>query len=120
MGFPLIMDSGNGVPLVICLNCSGRFIPTIDTIVASYFRYQLVGLPLSVICSGHPVELDKPHILALAAETGFFLFQEQVPLKFKKRNISGSMRKEDLLIDITLNLCVVSLDSLLKALTVEH
>jgi hypothetical protein len=28
--------------------------------------------------------LDKPHILAFAAETGFLLFKEQVPLKFKK------------------------------------
>jgi hypothetical protein len=28
----------------------------------TYFRYQLVGLPLSVICSGRPIELDKPHI----------------------------------------------------------
>jgi hypothetical protein len=28
--------------------------------------------------------LDKPNILALAAETGFLLFKEQVPLKFKK------------------------------------
>jgi hypothetical protein len=38
-----------------------------------------MGLPLSVICSGCPIELDKPHILALAAETGFLLFKEQVP-----------------------------------------
>ncbi len=43
-----------------------------------------MGFPLSVICSGHPIELDKPHILALAAETGFLLFKEQVPLKFKE------------------------------------
>jgi hypothetical protein len=28
--------------------------------------------------------LDKPHSLALAADTGFLLFKEQVPLKFKK------------------------------------
>jgi hypothetical protein len=28
--------------------------------------------------------LDKPHILALAAETGFLLFKEQVPLQFQK------------------------------------
>jgi hypothetical protein len=28
--------------------------------------------------------LDKPHILASAAETGFLLFKEQVLLKFKK------------------------------------
>jgi hypothetical protein len=28
--------------------------------------------------------LDKPHILALAAEIGFLLFKEQVPLKDKK------------------------------------
>jgi hypothetical protein len=45
---------------------------------------KLVGLLLSVICSGCPIELDKPHILALAAETGFLLFKEQVPLTFKK------------------------------------
>jgi hypothetical protein len=37
-----------------------------------------MGFPLSVICRGRPIELDKPHILALAAETGFLL------LKFKK------------------------------------
>jgi hypothetical protein len=43
-----------------------------------------MGFPLSVICSGRPIELDKPHILALAAETGILLFKEQVPLKFKK------------------------------------
>jgi hypothetical protein len=40
------------------------------------FRYQLF------FC-GCPIELDKPHILALAAETGFLLFKEQVPLKFR-------------------------------------
>jgi hypothetical protein len=28
--------------------------------------------------------LDKPHILALAAETDFLPFKEQVPLKFRK------------------------------------
>jgi hypothetical protein len=39
---------------------------------------------LSVICSECPIELNKPHILALAAETGFLLFKEQVPLKFEK------------------------------------
>jgi hypothetical protein len=27
--------------------------------------------------------MDKPHILDLAAETGFLLFKEQVPLKLK-------------------------------------
>ncbi len=43
-----------------------------------------MGFPLSVICSGRPIDLDKPHILALAAETGFLLFKEQVPLKYKK------------------------------------
>jgi hypothetical protein len=43
-----------------------------------------MGFPLSVLCSGRPTELDKPHSLALAAETGFLLFKEQVPLKFKK------------------------------------
>jgi hypothetical protein len=43
-----------------------------------------MGFLLSVICCGRPIVLDKPHILALAAETGFLLFKEQVPLNFKK------------------------------------
>jgi hypothetical protein len=43
-----------------------------------------MGFPLSVICCGRLIELNKPHILALAAETGFLLFKEQVPLKFIK------------------------------------
>jgi hypothetical protein len=43
-----------------------------------------MGLPLSVLCSGRPIESDKPHILALATETGILLFKEQVPLKVKK------------------------------------
>jgi hypothetical protein len=33
----------------------------------------------------HPIELDKPHILPLAAETGFLRFKEQVPLNFKNK-----------------------------------
>jgi hypothetical protein len=43
-----------------------------------------MGLPVSVICSGRPIELDKPHTLGLSAGTGFLLFKEQVPLKVKK------------------------------------
>jgi hypothetical protein len=49
----------------------------------NYKLWILMGFPLSVICCG-PIELDKPHILASAAETGFLLLKEQVPLKFKK------------------------------------
>ncbi len=60
-----------------------------------------MGFPLSVICSRRPIESDKPHILAFAAETGFFLFEEQVPLKFKKE-ISAV---QELSIDITFNSC---------------
>jgi hypothetical protein len=49
---------------------------------------NLNGFPLSVFCSGHPVELDKPHILALAAETGFFRFKEQFPHNFKNKIVA--------------------------------
>jgi hypothetical protein len=45
---------------------------------------DLNGLSPISFCSGRPIELDEPHILALAAVTGFLLFKEQVPLKFKK------------------------------------
>jgi hypothetical protein len=44
-----------------------------------------MGFPLSVLCSGRPIELDKPHILALAAEPGFLQFKEQVPHNFKNK-----------------------------------
>jgi hypothetical protein len=53
-----------------------------------------MGFPLSVICSGCPIELDKPHILALAAEIVFLLFKEQVPIifiykKYQRFNAKG-------------------------------
>jgi hypothetical protein len=44
-----------------------------------------MGFPLSVLCSWHPIELDKPHILALAAETVFLRFKEQVLFKLKNK-----------------------------------
>jgi hypothetical protein len=64
-----------------------------------------MGLPLSVICSGRPIELDKPHILALAAETGFLLFKEQVPLKSKKEKSAVQCERKTFSIDITFNSC---------------
>jgi hypothetical protein len=44
-----------------------------------------MGFPLSVLCSGRPIELDKPHILAQATETGFLQFKEQVLFKLQKK-----------------------------------
>jgi hypothetical protein len=44
-----------------------------------------MGFPLSVLCSRRPIELNKPHILALAAENGFLRFKEQVPHNFKNK-----------------------------------
>jgi hypothetical protein len=44
-----------------------------------------MGFPLSVLCSGHPIELDKPHILALAAETVFGDLKSKFPLILKRR-----------------------------------
>jgi hypothetical protein len=57
----------------------------------AYSRYRHnTGKPVSAIrwlayCYEYlqqmPMELDKSHILAFAAETSFYLFKEQVPLK---------------------------------------
>jgi hypothetical protein len=68
---------------------------------ASLFQLQLIGFPLSVICSGHPIEIDKPHILALVAETSFLPFKEQVPFNFKNKIYQQFNVKKDLLIDKT-------------------
>jgi hypothetical protein len=49
--------------------------------------------------------------LALAAETSYLLFKEQVSLKFKKEISAVQCEKEDLSIDITFNPRLFSLDS---------
>jgi hypothetical protein len=57
-----------------CRHNSGKPFSAISWLA---YRYHLFAMDA-------PLNLDKPHILALAAETGFFLFKEQVPLKFRK------------------------------------
>jgi hypothetical protein len=42
-----------------------------------------MGLPLSVHCSGGLMDRNKLHSYAKPAETGFWLFKEQVPFKFR-------------------------------------
>jgi hypothetical protein len=73
-----------GVPLIIRLNCSGRLFPAVDTIAASLLPLSAGWLTAISFCSGRPIQLDRPHILALAAEIVFLLLKEQVPFKFKK------------------------------------
>jgi hypothetical protein len=64
------------MPLLIRLNCSRRLIPAINTIAASLSPLSAGWLTAIsyIFAGGHPIESDKPHILALAAETGFLLF----------------------------------------------
>jgi hypothetical protein len=59
-----------------------RLIHAFETIAASLFSLSAGWLAAISNCSGRPIELDKPHILALAAEIGFLLFKEKVPVKF--------------------------------------
>ncbi len=84
IGFPLLTDSGNWrtannlselqwEAYAHCRHNSGK--PTVYPLSADW-------LTAISYLQRTPVELDKPHILALAAETGFLLFKEQVPLKF--------------------------------------
>jgi hypothetical protein len=47
----LIFEAGDLFPLLIQLR-------------QAFFCYQLIGFQLSVICGGHPNEMDKPHRLA--------------------------------------------------------
>jgi hypothetical protein len=46
---------------------------------------NLNGLSAISSLQPRPIELDKPHILALAAETVFLRFKEQVPINFKNK-----------------------------------
>jgi hypothetical protein len=49
----------------------------------AYFRYQLVSVLPSVMCSRRLIEMDKPHILASAAETDFCNLMSKFPLNLK-------------------------------------
>ncbi len=73
---PLLTDSGNW--------CTATNLFELQRETYSRYQHNRGKPPLSVICNRCPIELDKPHILTFAAETGFLLFKEQVPLKFKK------------------------------------
>jgi hypothetical protein len=48
-----------------------------------------MGFPLSVLCSGRPIELDEPHILALASETGFCDLKDKFPFILKINKVSA-------------------------------
>jgi hypothetical protein len=57
-----------------CRHNSSKPVSTVSWLA---YRYQLFAVDA-------PLNCDKPHILALAAETSFLLFKEQIPLTFKK------------------------------------
>ncbi len=69
---------------------------------------------LLILCSGRPVDVDKPSFFVLRCQkcfrmgykTGLSLFElkVQVPIK-NKYIIKGSMLSEDLLIDTTFESC---------------
>ncbi len=49
--------------------------------------------------------MDKPHILASAAEADFCDLKSKFSLELKKSNSGGSVRKEDLSSDTTFGPC---------------
>jgi hypothetical protein len=61
----------------------------------------MIGFPLSVICSGRPINWISHIFWLKPLKPGCLRFKEEVPFKIKKENNSGSMQKEDLSIDIT-------------------
>jgi hypothetical protein len=46
----------------------------------------MIGFPLSAICSGSPLEMDKQHFLSLANETGYLEFNGREPFKHIQKN----------------------------------
>jgi hypothetical protein len=44
-----------------------------------------MGFSLSDLCSGRPIELDKPHILAHAAEIVFLQFKGHILFDFTNK-----------------------------------
>jgi hypothetical protein len=73
-----------------------RLIPAVDTIAASLFPLSAGWLTAISYLQRmlRPIELDKPHILSLATETGFLLFKKQVPLKYNKEILALQCEKK--------------------------
>jgi hypothetical protein len=63
LGFPLLADSGNR-HTATNLTCSGRPILAIGSIAASLFPLSADWLCAISHCSGRPIEMDKPNVLA--------------------------------------------------------
>jgi hypothetical protein len=58
IGSPLLTDNRNWHTATYLFELQRKAYSAVDTIAASLFHYQLVGLPLSVIGNGRPIELD--------------------------------------------------------------
>ncbi len=70
---------------LIRLKCSGKLIPAIDTIAASSFPLSDDWLPLWAICSGSPIEMDKPPLFcSKQLKTNLWNLKDEVPLNFQK------------------------------------
>jgi hypothetical protein len=41
----------------------------------AFFRYQLIGFPVSVLGSWRPIEMDKPHILTEPLKAVIFILK---------------------------------------------
>jgi hypothetical protein len=74
-----------GILLVIRLNVAGDLFLLLFQWRKAYSRYQLIGFPRSVICSGHSIHLDKPHILPSVAGTVFCNLKGKFPFNLKTK-----------------------------------
>jgi hypothetical protein len=73
-----------GIPLLIYLNCSEKPIPANRTAASQFFRYQLIGLPLSVIAAGTPLKCISP-IFWLRPLPVFCNLKSKFPLNVKNK-----------------------------------
>jgi hypothetical protein len=60
------------MPLQICLNCSGRLIPAMDTIAESLFPLSDDWLSAISYLQREHMEMNKPHFLVLSRKKQFF------------------------------------------------
>jgi hypothetical protein len=49
----------------------------------------MIGFQLLAICSGSPMEMEKPHFLSSATENVFLKFKGRGPFKFSKKYLAA-------------------------------
>jgi hypothetical protein len=94
-GPSLSADSGNMLAIIVSMPISISGKPIVDLNHGTVFQ-PMDGnefcSPLSALCTGSPLDMNKPHLIVLDRWNQSFQFKEQVPFKFENKNLRFNIK----------------------------